>query len=140
MATVDSRLGTTNLERVQAIYAAFGSGDVEGVLAALAPDVVWSNAGPADLAYFGVRTGREQVAEVFAILGQEFDIAHFAPVEFFAAGERVAVLLEMRATIRSTGRSFTEDLVHVWTFGSDGLVTRLQDIQDSAGVAAALRP
>ena len=133
-------MSTDLVARVQGIYAAFGAGDVEGVLAALAPDVVWRNAGPADLDYFGTRTGRERVREVFDILGREFDIARFEPVEFFAAGTRVAVLLELEATIRSTGRSFTEDLVHVWTFGADGLVTRLQDIQDSAGVATALRP
>ena len=37
----------TNIERIQAIYGAFGAGDVAGVLAALDPEVVWSNAGPA---------------------------------------------------------------------------------------------
>jgi ketosteroid isomerase-like protein len=85
------------LARVRAIYAAFARGDVDTVLAALSPDVVWSNAGPPDIDYFGVRHGRERVAEVFAILGAEFDIA-------------------------------------------DGLVARPQDIQDSATIAAAMRP
>jgi uncharacterized protein len=128
-----------NLDRTRAIYQAFGAGDTEAVLAALDPDVVWSNAGPDDLDYFGVRTGRDRVAEVFAILGRDFDIKEFEPVEFFAGGDRVAVLLHLNATIRSTGKSFTEDLVHVWTFGEDGQVVKLQDIQDSAGVAAAMR-
>jgi uncharacterized protein len=130
----------TQVEQVQRIYKAFGDGDIDTVLAALSPQVRWSNAGPADLPYFGVRIGRDQVAEVFQILGDEFDIAEFAPVAFFAEANQVAVLLRLTATIRSTGRSFSQDLVHVWTFGPDGLVAMLQDIQDSAAVAAAMRP
>jgi ketosteroid isomerase-like protein len=131
---------TDLLQRTQAIYEAFGTGDVDGILSALAPDVTWSNAGPADLEYFGVRHGRAEVAGVFAIIGREFDIAEFAPVEFFTTGNRVAVLLRQRTTIRSTGKSFAEDLVHVWTYGEDGLVRHLQDIQDSAAIAEAMRP
>jgi len=130
---------SSNITRVQAIYSAFGAGDSDAVLAALSPDVRWSNAGPKDLDYFGVRNGRQQVTEVLAILGQDFDIAEFSPIEFFETGDRVAVLLHLKAAIRSTRIGFEEDLVHVWTFGSDGLVASLQDIQDSATVAAALR-
>ena len=129
----------TNIERVQAIYAAFGGGDVERVLAALAPDVVWINAGPADIDYFGTRHGREQVAEVFAIIARNFAIEEFVPLRFFAADDDVAVLLRLRATMNPTGRVVEEELVHVWTLGADGLVSRMRDIQDSAAVAAALR-
>jgi len=121
-------------------FQAFGLGDIDAVLSALAADVRWSNAGPSDLDYFGVRTGRDEVAEVFEILGREFDIAEFVPVEFFVSGNRAAALLRLSATIRSTGKSFSEDLVHIWTFGQDGLVTQRRDIQDSAAVADALRP
>jgi ketosteroid isomerase-like protein len=127
-----------DIERVQAIYAAFSSGDAAGVLAALDPAVVWSNAGPSDLDYFGVRHGREQVADVLAILARDFDIHEFVPLRFFAADGDVAVLLRLRATIKPTGRTLEQELVHVWTLGPDGLVTRMRDIQDSAGVAAAL--
>jgi len=130
---------TRNLERVQAIYGAFGRGDVSAVLGALDPEIVWSNAGPADVDYFGTRRGREEVAEVFAILARDFDIHEFAPLQFFTADDHVAVLLSLRATINHTGRAVEQELVHVWTLGNDGLVTRMRDIQDSAGVAGALR-
>jgi uncharacterized protein len=129
-----------NIERIQAIYSAFGAGDVDGVLAALHPDVVWSNAGPAELDYFGVRRGREQVSEVFAILSRDFEIHEFVPLRFFAADDDVAVLLRLRATIKPTRQALEEELVHVWTLAADGRVTRMRDIQDSAAVAAALRP
>lgn len=129
----------TNVERIKDIYAAFGRGDVSGVLKALDPEIVWSNAGPQDLDYFGVRRGHEQVAEVFAILGRDFEIHEFAPLRFFAAEDDVAVLLRLRATIRPTGKAIEQELVHVWTLGAGGLATRMRDIQDSAGVAAALR-
>ena len=83
-----------------------------------------------------MRHGKEQVAEVFAILDRDFDIREFAPLRFFTEGDDVAVLM----TLRTTGRHRKEvhqDLVHVWTLGIGGLATRMRDSQDSAGVAAA---
>jgi ketosteroid isomerase-like protein len=130
----------SNIKRVQTIYTAFGAGDTNAVLSVLDPAVVWSNAGPADVDYFGTRRCRDEVAEVFAILDRDFAIEDFTPLAFFANGDDVAVLLRLRATMKPTGRTFEEELVHVWTFGTDGLVKRMRDIQDSAGVAAALRP
>jgi len=127
----------SHLQTVQEIYAGFANGDVEAVIARLSPKVTWSNAGPDHLDYFGVRHGHTQVREVFGILARDFDIAHFGPEAFFESGDHVAVLLKLRATIKHTGREFQEALAHVWTFGSDGLVSLLQDIQDSAGIAAA---
>jgi ketosteroid isomerase-like protein len=130
----------TNLERVQALYAAFGRGDVDAILACLAPSIEWSNAGPSDLDYFGTRHGREQVAEVFVILARDFDISEFTPLRFFSSEDDVAVLLRLQATVKDTGKQIWQELVHVLTFGPDGLVTRMRDIQDSATIAAALRP
>jgi ketosteroid isomerase-like protein len=129
-----------HVRTVQSLYEAFARGDVATILAALSPDVVWSNAGPDDLEYFGTRHGRDGALEVFTILGRDFEIAEFAPQRFFGDGDQVVVTVHQKATVKATGRSFEQDLVHVWTFGADGLVTRFLDVQDSAGVAAALRP
>jgi len=48
---------TTNLDRVHAIYEAFGRGDIDPILAALSPAIQAINPGPEDLSYFGTRTG-----------------------------------------------------------------------------------
>jgi hypothetical protein len=55
-----------NLQVVHQAYAAFGKGDVPGVLAILTEDVRWSTPGPPDvIPYAGLRTGHEQVAGYF---------------------------------------------------------------------------
>lgn len=139
MSTITSIDATErNTASITALYRAFGQGDIPAVLSMLHPDIEWSNAGPAGVAYFGTRRGRDRVREVFDIIAAEFEIAEFAPVQIFAAGPHVAVWLHQEATIRSTGRSFTEDLVHLWSFDAAGAIVRLRDVQDSWAVATAL--
>jgi uncharacterized protein len=128
-----------NRERIGQLYAAFGAGDVPAVLAMLDPDIVWRNAGPADLPYFGTRRGAAAVGEVFEIIGREFEIHDFSPSALLAEADLVVAVLHQRTTIRSTGRTFEEDLVHVWRLGPDGLVVELTDVQDSWVIAAAMR-
>jgi hypothetical protein len=126
-----------NLATVQDMYAAFGQGDIATVLGHLAPDIEWVNAGPSAISYFGTHRGHDEVlSRVFQFLGENLDIAVFEPRDFFASGEKVAVILRMEATVRGTGRSFGEDLAHLFTF-RDGKVVRFQDIQETAGIAAA---
>lgn len=140
--TVSTMTSTNITERntasIAALYGAFGQGDFPAVLSMLHPDIEWSNAGPDGVAYFGTRHGRSCVQEVFDIIATEFEIAEFAPMQIFAAGPHVAVWLHQQTTIRSTGRSFTEDLVHIWSFDEAGAIVRLRDIQDSWAIATAL--
>jgi uncharacterized protein len=55
-----------NLRTIDQVYAAFGEGDIEGVLGMLTNDVYWTNPGPPDvIPYAGSRMGDEQVAGYF---------------------------------------------------------------------------
>jgi len=128
------------IEAVKGIYGAFGRGDIPSILSALAPDIEWVNPGPDDLSYFGVRRGRDAVQQLFEYVGGEFELAQFEPKLFFAEGETVAVVLQMKGRMRSTGKEFEQDLAHIFSFGDDGLVTNFLDIQNTAAVADALRP
>lgn len=128
-----------NIARIEGIYKAFGAGDIESVFAAMAPDFSFDNAGPQDLEYFHPRRSRDGFAEVVAMLGRDWEFSKFEPVQYFAAGNRVAVEINVSATIRSTGRSYSTVMVEIWTIGADGLATHMQLVQDSAAVAAALR-
>src|SRR4051794_30484894 len=57
----------SNLEQIQELYGAFGRGEIEPVLAALAPDVEWVEGDIEGLPYGGVHRGPDAVGrEVFA--------------------------------------------------------------------------
>ena len=53
-----------NLRTVEAVYAAFGRGDLGALLNTLGEDVVWEHPGPADIPWAGDRRGRDEVAPV----------------------------------------------------------------------------
>lgn len=47
----------TNTAVVQRMYSAFSSGDIQTILANVAPNVEWVNYGPAAVPYFGDFSG-----------------------------------------------------------------------------------
>jgi ketosteroid isomerase-like protein len=128
-----------NLATVAAMYHAFGVGDIPAVLDHLDQTVEWSNRGPEDIPYFGVKHGHEGALAVFGFLGENVDITVFEPHTMIADEDRVVTLVRVAATVRSTQVSYDEETVHVFDFNSDGKVVRFRDYQDTDAVAAALR-
>ena len=71
-----------NLEVISTVYAAFGRGDLEGILARLDPQVSWRTPGPPDLPTAGLRHGVAAVREFFGLLLNTLDIQDFRAVDF----------------------------------------------------------
>jgi ketosteroid isomerase-like protein len=129
---------TTNLETAQQAYAAFGQGDLPGILATLDPSIVWENPGPNSPSYFGTHRGHAAVAaNVFGFLAENLQFDVFEPREFLVGEDKVVVLLHMQARIKRTGERFVQDAVHVFSF-TGGKVVRFQDFQNSYALAKAL--
>jgi ketosteroid isomerase-like protein len=132
----------THAATVQAIYEAFGRGDVPAILERLAPDVVWdrwehgNGAQQAGVPWMAERHGREDVAGFFAALGA-LDFHGFEIVALLTGGDSVAAVVELDVTVRATGRRLRDREVHVWRFGPDGLVTEFRHHVDTAKHAAA---
>ncbi|HEX8560925.1 MAG TPA: nuclear transport factor 2 family protein [Pyrinomonadaceae bacterium] len=125
-----------NRKAVQAIFEAFGRGDVPGVLAHLAEDVEWRAPGPAAVPYLGERRGHAGAAEFFTQLGTNVEFESFEPLGFVAEGDRVVALGRERGRVRATGKTFDNEWALVFTF-SGGRVTRFQLYEDTAAVAGA---
>src|SRR4051794_13816807 len=72
---------------------AFGRGDIETIIAALAPDVDWVVAGRReDYPLLGSWKGQSEVRKFFQTLQEQQEHIEFSPREFFAADDRVFVL------------------------------------------------
>jgi hypothetical protein len=121
-----------DIEIAQQVYAAFGRGDIPGLLELLHPDVDWRLPGPAP--YAGHHRGHAGVREFFSKLEQSVEIQHFAPRQFFGSGGAV-VIGEERLRARATNRTMTQDWAHVFTI-RDGKMASLRLIEDTAGHAA----
>ena len=129
----------STVEIVQALFAAFGRGDIASVLAALSDDIEWSVAGPREVAYAGTRHGREQVAQFFQALGSSVEMLQFEPREFIAQGDQVAVIGAERLRVKATGRTVKNQWVILFTL-RDGRVVRFREYGDTAALAAGFRP
>jgi ketosteroid isomerase-like protein len=113
-----------NVETVQAIYEAFGKGDVPAILDRLADDVAWDQDAPSyGVPIYEPGTGREHATRFFEAL-QDREFQRFEPTNFLAGGDQVAVTIDLEATVKATGKTAKALEIHLWTFGEDGKVSR----------------
>ena len=126
-----------NIAFVQSLYAAFGRGDVDTIIAGMSPDVDWVNVGrPSDYASLGPRRGTGEVRAFFDLLARETDFAEFSPNDFDAVGDKVFVEGHSRMRLKAGGPEVDTDWVHIFTL-RDGKVARFRDFTDTAQTAEA---
>lgn len=129
-----------NIQLVQDAYAAFGRGDIPGVIALLAPDVHWESVGnPADFPALGVKTGTAAVEAQFRMLGGLLSFQSFSPQQFFAARpDTVFVLGHYDRTVIATGKPANSDFVHVFII-RESKIASYREFQDTATLVLAAR-
>ena len=131
----------SNLATVQDIYDAFGQGDVPRILGHLSEDVVWEyGAVASDVPWLQPRSGKDgAVAFLSSLADMQFE--RFEPNTFLESKDLVVVLLNVQATVVSTGlRISEEDQVHLWHFGKDGRVRRFRHRVDTLQHQRACKP
>ena len=126
-----------NIKVVQEAYAAFGRGDVQGILDRLTDDVSWKGVyGAASyVPTSGERRGKAAVATFFKQVAETVKFSQFDPKEFIATGDKVVALGHYRATT-SIGKNFDSDFAMVFTL-TNGKVSHFQEFTDSAAINAA---
>lgn len=125
-----------NIAVIQRTYAAFNSGDIQGVVANSDSNANWVNYGPAAVPYFGDFTGR--IADFFTAIGQA-DVGGNVTIDrYIASDDTVVTQGRYTATVRSTGVKFDEPIVHVFTL-RDGKIASWSGYGDTAVVIAAHR-
>jgi ketosteroid isomerase-like protein len=125
-------------EFVQALYAAFGRGDVADILDACDPAITWSsNCDPAVVPWGGDRQGKDGVTAFFTALGKNLDFEVFEPRQFLPSGNTVVVLGRTRARFKTGGHGvFDSDWVEVFTL-RDGKLTAFHEYYDTAAIERA---
>lgn len=124
-----------NIQVVKNAYAAFGRGDVPGLLAMLTEDVQWEAPGEG-LLLSGIYRGRDGVAQFFQKLSQSAEIIAFEPREFVAQGDLVIALGSEEGKIKSTNRTFAVDWVMVFSIRG-GKIATFREYTDTQAFADA---
>jgi uncharacterized protein len=128
-----------NIGLVQEGYAAFGRGDIPGLLSMYDANIEWKTPGGPDLPTSGTRRGHAAVADFFRAIGETVEFEAFEPQTFLADGDRVIVLGTDRYKVKGgSGKTLSEDWCHVFTI-RDGKVVAFQEYIDTAAFAAELK-
>lgn len=127
-----------NIKTVQAIYEAFGRGDLGTILDALVDDVDCSAEGVSTtVPWYGGRRGKDQVTSFFEAFGSTMEVKEFTPVSIGANGEDVFAVVRCRTTARATGKDVDMNLHHFFRF-RDGKIWYYRGSEDTAQVEASL--
>lgn len=125
---------TGSIELVERIYEASATGDLDGLVAMAAPDLVIQQ-DPA-LPWGGRYEGPGGVIEFFSRLAGTVD-AGVTTEALFAAGSQVVQSGRSRGTVRRNGAAYDIPECHVWTVVGDK-VTEARFYIDSPSMLEAL--
>jgi uncharacterized protein len=122
-----------NVQIVKDGFAAYGRGDMQGLLALFAEDIEWIIPGEGwPLA--GTYRGQAGVAGFFQKISEMLEISFLEPREFVAQGDRVLVVGFDRGRVKATNKTFEGDWVMAFTV-RNGKVTNVREYIDTLALA-----
>jgi hypothetical protein len=125
------------VQAVQRLYAAFGSGDIDGVLAELADDVDWAaEAAGTSVPWWGNFHGKDEVPRFFEEIGANVDVTEFDLVSLASNDADVVATLHWTYTVRATGKTAAMYMQHWWRF-ADGKIVFFRGSEDTEQSARA---
>ncbi|WP_411279428.1 nuclear transport factor 2 family protein [Gemmatimonas sp.] len=122
----------SNVQTIQAAYAAFANNDPSVLFGAMAPDVQWHEAEGNPLADRNPYLGLPAIGEgVFGRLLAAIDRFSAAPDRFVDGGDDVIVLGRYGGTMKHSGATLNAQFCHVYHFSGNQIVS-FQQYTDSA--------
>ena len=128
-----------NVEVVRRGYAAFNRGDIDDIVADVAPDFEYVPPAGVIPGVIGVYRGPDGFKQWSGAFWGEFDDAHIEVHEFVDAGDQVLATLTVRGRGKQSGAESSWTLWELWTV-RDGRLVHGQGItsRDEALEAAGL--
>ncbi|MEZ0368506.1 MAG: nuclear transport factor 2 family protein [Candidatus Sericytochromatia bacterium] len=121
-----------NVDKVKAVYAAFGEGQIPTILEHLAEDVNWEQLSTLpEVPWLKPRKGRSEVPGFFESLAP-VTFHTFVPHTFFENGNQVLALVDFDATFPASDKKYNfRNEGHLWTFNDAGQVTDYEHLSDT---------
>lgn len=128
-----------HIKTIQAVYDAFGRGDVGMILDNVTDDVDWATDTSSTVApWYGVRHGKDGVASFFEAFGTSMEVDEFTPVTLAGNEDSVLTVVRCRSRSRTTGGTMDMNLHHYFRF-REGKIAYYRGSEDSAQAEAVLR-
>ena len=125
------------IQAVQRLYAGYGRGDMDAVLAELADDVDWeAEAAARSVPWWGSFRGKAEVPRFFAAIVSNVDVTEFTPLSFASNDTDVMNTVRFAYTVKATGKRVAMTMQHWWRF-TDGKIAFFRGGEDTEQSAAA---
>ena len=118
-----------NVETVREMYAAFGRGDIDAIVAKCTKDVEWITHLDPIVPWSGDHSGKEFVPAFFGSIFGSVDVTAFEPQEFVAQGDTVVSIGSFGCHTRANDKDATSRWIFVWKF-RDGMVSFYEQFHD----------
>ena len=126
-----------NTERVKAIFAAFGRGDVAYILGQLTDDVRFVSHLDPIVPWAGDFVGKDNVARYFQAIGSSVEVTDHPVNALVAQGDTVVAMGEVGFRVRATGKVGSSSWVYIFKL-ANGEVQSYDQFNDT-GLAEAFR-
>ncbi len=134
-----SETAQAHLAAVERLYAAYGQGDMAGVLAELTDDVDWAaEAAGTALPWYGPHRGKQEVPRFFNAIASSVEISEFQIVGMASNDTDVISTVHWTFKVRATSKTASMYMQHWWRF-ADGKIAFFRGSEDSAQSIAAFR-
>ena len=127
---------STNEETAARLYECFTTGDIDGLLTLLDPQIEWELVGPQEIPYFGRYSGLDQVRTFFERLGSHLEVERFNLHTLIPTMSGAVTQGSERACFVKNGECYEMRWCHVIEI-RDGLIVSFTDYLDTAPMLAA---
>ena len=127
-----------NTKRVQELYGAFGSGDMDTLLAGFEDNIQWITQENKLIPPAKIRRGKAETTGFFTDLAEYFDFEKFEPSTFTAQDNRVLVQGQSRVRVKKTNKVVEFEWVHAFTLNNNQ-ITKFHEYFDTSPVAEAFK-
>lgn len=123
-------LNPNNAAVVQKLYDDFAKGDVDSVLAAMDPNIIWNEAEGNSLADGNPYIGPEAVLTgVFTRVGEQWDNFKLVNIKLHDMSDnQVLATLRYNATVKATGKKVDAQVAHHWKLNNEKIVSFQQHV------------
>lgn len=128
----------SNVDILRTSYAGLNEGSVDAAVGILAPDAVWRES--FDFPGGDVLEGRDAIEAFLRLFLDSWSEFEQEIVQVREAGDRVALMIDLRAVGKASGAEVSARYAHVWTI-RDGLGVEVDAYRDAeAGLRSVSDP
>lgn len=107
----------TNKETIEAIYNAFGQGNIPFILDTVSDEFMWTDpSDPAIIPQGGTFIGKSGFLGFFEKLGDKIDTTHFEVENYLAEGNTVVASGKHGVRVKTSGQEYTNNWIMIWDF------------------------